>query len=227
MNINTSVYWIHHPKHTNMFSQGYIGVSSNTKQRWNSHSKTPSNLHIQRAIAKYGWDTLIKEVVLVADRDYCLAIETKLRPTRHIGWNVADGGGNPPSAIGKSYPRSDEWRAKQSQAHKGKVSPNKGKPILPHVLEAMRQGNLGRVQSNEDRHKKSLANKGKVWERVMCPSCNTVGGGSSMKRYHFDNCTGAKIFRAITTINGKRVDLGRYATKEQVALVIKKAHSGE
>lgn len=210
-----------------MFTQGYIGISSNIPKRWNSHRKTPSNLHIQRAIAKYGWDNLIKEVVLVADRDYCLDIETKLRHTRHIGWNVANGGGIPPSGLGRTYIRTDEYREKQSKARKGLVSPNKGKPILPHVLEAMRQGNLGRVQSAEDRHKKSLANKGKVWERVICPNCNTVGAIHLMKRYHFNNCTGAKLFRAITTMNGKRVDLGRYATKEQVAMVIQKAHSGE
>ena len=83
-----SVYWIRHPDHTDMFTQGYIGISSNVKQRWESHSKNSSNLHIGRAVKKYGWDNLIKQVVLIADKAYCLAVETKLRPANQIGWNV-------------------------------------------------------------------------------------------------------------------------------------------
>ena len=225
--MNSSVYWIHRPEHTDMFSQGYIGVSNNTKKRWNTHKIATENIYLQRAIKKYGWDSLIKEVVVIADRLYCLAIECKLRSSAAIGWNIVAGGGMPPSSLGKKYIRSAEYREKQSKAHIGQVSANKGKPVLPHVLEAMRQANLGKHQSDESKIKKSLATKGRVSERVLCPNCNTVGGGSSMKRYHFDNCTGAKIFRAVTTINGKRTDLGRYATREQVAIAVKKAHLGE
>ena len=48
-----------------------------------------------------------------------------------------------------------------------------------------------------------------------------------MGRWHFNKCTGAKLLSARTTINGKRLFLGSYATKEQVAMAIKKAHLGE
>ena len=71
----SSVYWIHHPEHTDMFSQGYIGVSKDLKKRWNDHAKRTGNLHLKRAIKKYGWDNLVKEVVLVAEEAYCLMIE--------------------------------------------------------------------------------------------------------------------------------------------------------
>ncbi|CAB4183534.1 grpIintron_endo, group I intron endonuclease [uncultured Caudovirales phage] len=239
MNINTSVYWIHHPKHTNMFSQGYIGVSNNTKVRWNDHSKRPSNLHIERAIKKYGWDNLIKEVVLVANRDYCLDIETKLRPSNQIGWNVVLGGGNPPSSLGKKFIKSEETKAKLSAAKmghrhtpeiealilpnllvkgiptrfiKGQVPYNKGIACSEEKKEAIRKANTGRIQPQEERDKransllghivtqetrdkiriKNMGRKspmlGKHFSKVICPHCNTEGGLSGMKSWHFDNC---------------------------------------
>lgn len=87
------VYWLHNSDHTDMFSQGYIGVSNNTAKRFEEHKNRPSNKHLKNAINKYGWDNLVKEVVLVADKAYCLMIESKLRTTEQIGWNVNKGGG--------------------------------------------------------------------------------------------------------------------------------------
>jgi hypothetical protein len=75
---------------------------------------------------KYGWDNLIKEVVLIADDDYCLNIEKQLRPSDKIGWNIVMGGGKPPSALGKKFVRSEEYRRKQSLSHKGKSAWNVG-----------------------------------------------------------------------------------------------------
>ena len=214
MNINTSVYWIHHPKHTNMFSQGYIGVSNNTKVRWNDHSKRPSNLHIERAITKYGWDNLIKEVVLVADRNYCLNIETKLRHKNSIGWNVVLGGGNPPSSLGKKFICSEETKLKLKIANtgkkhtpemqiklnfnlteggkatrfiKGSVPYNKGIPALPHVVEAVRKANLGSKHTQEHKDKISLANMGRVMNdhtKQKLKEAN-LGREAAMKGKHF------------------------------------------
>ena len=50
----SSVYWIHHPEHTDMFSQGYIGISEDTKRRFRDHQKKNKSIHIKRAIEKYG-----------------------------------------------------------------------------------------------------------------------------------------------------------------------------
>lgn len=80
-----------------MFNQGYIGVSNNTRIRWNGHKSKAGNLHLQRAIKKYGWENLKKDVVLVADEAYCLDVETKLRSRAGIGWNIVAGGGMPPA----------------------------------------------------------------------------------------------------------------------------------
>ena len=237
--MSSSVYWIRHPDHTDMFTQGYIGITNNTKVRWNAHRKKPSNLHIERAVKKYGWDNLVKEVILIADKSYCLAVETKLRPANQIGWNVVSGGGNPPSSLGKTFIRSEEYCKKQSAAKmghrhtpeiealilpnllvqgiptrfvKGQVPYNKGVPALPHVIEAVKKANTGRIHSQEEKDKRSKsmmgrivteetrakisranigrepAMKGKHFPKTQCPHCNIIGGIIPMKRWHFDNC---------------------------------------
>ena len=114
-----SVYWIRAPHHTDMFSQGYIGVSKDTKTRWNYGHKWAhkNNRHenqiLANAINKYGWDNLVKQVILISDSDYCYDIEQKLRPVAEIGWNINIGGVKPPI----SKPRGENY-----------ISPLKGIP---------------------------------------------------------------------------------------------------
>ena len=93
---NCYVYWIRHKNHTNSFTQGYIGISTNPQKRWIAHFKYNGNVHLTRAIEKYGKNNLIKEILLVAKKSYCLSVEALLRPDTNIGWNIAKGGGNPP-----------------------------------------------------------------------------------------------------------------------------------
>jgi len=60
--------------------------------------------------------------------------------------------------------------------------------MLPHVKEILIKSLTGKIQSEESKLKKSLANKGRVFEKVTCPHCNTIGGLTAMKRWHMDNC---------------------------------------
>jgi len=212
--MTTSVYWIHHPEHTDMFTQGYIGITNNTKTRWNDHNKRPSNLHIERAIKKYGWDSLVKEVVLVADRNYCLNIELQLRPKNSIGWNVVLGGGNPLSSLGKKFICSEETKRKLSIANtgkkhtpemqiklnlnlteggkatrfvKGSVPYNKGIPALPHVVESARKANIGSKHTQEHKDKISASNMGRVmndYTKQKLKEAN-LGREAAMKDKHF------------------------------------------
>ena len=87
------VYWIHKPEHTDIFTQGYIGVTKRKAlARWREHLRTTHRpeLKIYLALAKY--DTLVFDVVIIGTREYCQQIETSLRPTPNIGWNTAMGG---------------------------------------------------------------------------------------------------------------------------------------
>ena len=96
------------------------------------------------------------------------------------------------------------------------------KSLGTHLVNATLggKGPNGYKQSEETKQKirlKVLNYKHKI---VTCPKCNTIGGITSMKRWHFDNCTGAKIHKARIYHNGQRIYLGRFATKEQVTHAI-------
>lgn len=188
-----NLYWIRHKDHTDIFSQGYVGVSKNAETRFNQHYSNPVNKHLGFAIKKYGWNNLIKQVILISDDNYCLNIEKKLRPKENIGWNITIGGGLPPSALGKKFGSpSNETKAKMSAAR------------------------IGTKQSEETKKKRSLAITGYKYSIVICPVCKKEGGKTAMKRWHFNNCTGKKgTFKARVSYNSKRIHLGYFATQEE------------
>lgn len=197
-----------------MFTQGYVGVTNDTKTRWNDHNKRPSNLHIERAIKKYGWDSLVKEVILISSRDYCLDIEVQLRPKNQIGWNVVLGGGNPPSTLGKKFICSEETKLKLSIANTGKkhtpemqiklnlnlteggkatrftkgiVPHNKGIACSEETKEAIRKANTGRIQPQEEKDKRAKSMQGHIVTeetRIKIRLAN-LGKESAMKGKHF------------------------------------------
>jgi predicted GIY-YIG superfamily endonuclease len=99
--MNASVYWVRHKDHTNIFVDGYVGVSKNPKTRWEQHKSNlqklkHENLHFQSAFLKYGIENLIFEIVCFANEKYCYQVENKLRSKLNVGWNIAIGGEKPP-----------------------------------------------------------------------------------------------------------------------------------
>jgi len=215
--MTTSVYWIRCADHTDMTSQGYIGVSSRFDRRMWEHYNLEGNRHLKFAIQKYGWDNLVKTQILIADEDYCLDIERKLRPTDDIGWNCTTGGGKPPIsrwnlgtkgltvAWNKGLPWSDEfkenisvkvsklwenpeYREHMSKAHKGQTSAMKGKKHSPESLKKMSQTKLGKKQSQESIDKRAAKLRGSIAPKLTCPHCEAIGGTGAMRRWHFDNC---------------------------------------
>lgn len=78
------------------------------------------------------------------------------------------------------------------------------------------KGVSGYMQSEESRKKKSDKMRGYKYETVVCPHCGTAGGKTSIYRWHFDNCKGAKPrYKIRTTVFGNRVYLGKQHTKEK------------
>jgi predicted GIY-YIG superfamily endonuclease len=166
------VYWVRHADHTDLLTQGYVGVTAHFERRMTEHHKSTGNRHLRHAVQKYGWDSLVKEQILVANEDYCLEIEAKLRPADKIGWNLVKGGGHPPVAVGNKYklgtppwnkgkPHSDktkqklsvsvaklwenpEHRQRMSQATKGRIGPMKGKKQRPESIAKMRLSKIGK-----------------------------------------------------------------------------------
>jgi len=207
-----SVYWIHRPEHTDMFTQGYIGVSRDVVKRWEEHLKKSDNRHLKFAIQKYGWDNLIKKELLISNKDYCLDVESKLRPVDGVGWNLVMGGGLPPVRYG-------------NKDRQGVPSWNKGKPWSKEMKKKLRDAHLGQVAWNKGLTGVQVAwNKGKpihqsaidgATAKVSCIKCKATGSLAGISRWHFDKCIGQRNFRVRVTIDGKRVLIGTFETKEQ------------
>jgi hypothetical protein len=76
------------------------------------------------------------------------------------------------------------------------------------------KGAYGYKQSEQTKQIKSLKLTGYKHSLITCPKCNKTGGETSMKRWHFDKCTGVRPFKARVSIDGKRVCLGNFETKD-------------
>lgn len=100
--ISCSVYWIRAQHHSDLMTEGYIGVARDANKRWkyghfwSQKNNRHDNPKFSNAIAKHGWDNLIKEILVIAPEDYCYELEAKIRAFEQTGWNIAIGGHKPP-----------------------------------------------------------------------------------------------------------------------------------
>lgn len=144
------VYWIRLPEHTDVFSQGYVGVTTKTSaarflehvsaSRWKQKKK----LKISNAICKHGGENLVVDTLVFCDIDYALTVEAKLRPEENIGWNLAKGGSRPPIVRGprpadfcqaiskrtKGVPKTEESKRKASETLTGRNLPEEHKRAI-------------------------------------------------------------------------------------------------
>ena len=161
------VYWIHTKDHSDIFSEGYIGVSNNAKTRWKSghQRQVKNNMHpnirLTNAINEHGWNNLVMEVILIADSDYCHNIEQKLRPSEEIGWNLAIGGGKPPVAKfrGKDYVSPLKGVSRSTPWMIGRTPSNKGVPSSKEACAKMSVAGKGRKQTPEQIEKRVAARR--------------------------------------------------------------------
>lgn len=87
------VYWIRKKDHTDIKTQGYVGVTSNFKERMRSHKKNKNKTPLVDAIKSYGWENLIVEKIYDGlTKEEALEKENHLRPKIMIGWNLQCGG---------------------------------------------------------------------------------------------------------------------------------------
>jgi hypothetical protein len=114
---NYIVYWSRLPLHTDIKTEGYVGISSKSlSERKESHykaakSKRTTNLHFHNALIKYT-DSVIWEIVHSRlSREKAFELENSYRPRINMGWN-SDAGGH--EAISPEWFQDEENKAKHS-----------------------------------------------------------------------------------------------------------------
>lgn len=151
----------------------YIGVTSDTKRRFKFHCgpKTRVRSYIKNAIHEHGKESFDFDVLVVADRRYCLELEARLIiaystlvPT---GYNICGGGEGPVAALTKE---SHPWFGKKfTQEHRDKIgASHKGLKRSQEFCQKLRAINLGKTISKEQRQKISTSLTGKKLTPEHC-----------------------------------------------------------
>lgn len=124
-----TVYWIRKEKHTDILSEGYVGITNNFNRRMAEHNRKGSSI-LGKAITKYSWDSLIKQVVVEGiDQELAELCENMLRPCEMIGWNICIGGLQN-VMIGDSNPmRRAEQKQRSSESQRGELNHSYGKKL--------------------------------------------------------------------------------------------------
>ena len=155
------VYWLKHKDHTNLFSEGYIGVSNNPQERMRHHlieakANRHSDKNLSHAIRKYGAENLSLQIIVIAEKNYCYTLEKKLRPTGFIGWNMREGGYHTPNPFpkGSKMPQEIQQKAKRTIALKRKSGESLGRDkqvmvndiCYPNIVSARKAHNISSTQ---------------------------------------------------------------------------------
>ena len=108
------VYWIRLAEHSDVSTQGYVGITKNLKERIRGHKKNRRKTVLTSAAKKYSWDNLIVEVIYSElSLQEALSTEETLRPDQRIGWNCQRGG---ELGVESSWYDIDSNRQKHSEA---------------------------------------------------------------------------------------------------------------
>lgn len=128
------LYWIKYPHHTDIFTEGYVGITNNPKRRFEEHKKGHKNAHKNKQLPRAIKKGAQMEIVLGdLTMKQALEEEKKYRPVENIGWNLNSGGFIPPSKKGKKYSegkqilKGEERTESQKNASKKHSERMKGK----------------------------------------------------------------------------------------------------
>lgn len=143
-------------KLTSPSNKVYIGITCQAiKKRWangKGYKRCPA---IYKAINKYGWENIKKEILLEnTTESEAKSLETMLiklhkSDNKKYGYNLTEGGDGTTGRI-----LSEEAKKRISEKNKGKI-------ISEEQKERLRQINLGKRQSEETKRKRSESMKGK------------------------------------------------------------------
>lgn len=151
--MNYTLYWIKHKNHTDIKTQGYVGITKfDINIRFETHKKKPNN-HLKYAFLKYGENIEIISILSDIDQDFSKCLEEEYRPYDNIGWNIVKGGGIPPNMKGKKLNLSDDKRKLRSIRMQGTNNHVYGTSSYPKSIEgSISISNFQKNLSTEGKH---------------------------------------------------------------------------
>lgn len=113
------VYWIRNADHTNVYEQGYVGITNNTSRRMAYHEKgvNGDNRRLYEAIQRGAEMEILHEV---GEQTIALQYEKVYRPHPYIGWNINPGGLGTPDQTGKKFTSPNHGMRNKTHSNKTK-----------------------------------------------------------------------------------------------------------
>lgn len=186
------VYWYHLPEHTDLNVQGYVGVTSNLYERDKCHRNYGKGYGVilRKALIKYG-DRVQRRILCSGiTQEMAYEVERLLRPLPKIGWNVAVGGGLPPSCLGRKH--SEETKKRISETNKltksKRVYANSWKGKTGRYSEEHKEhlGSFHKGKSISEEHKKAISEKNSGKDNHMAVPLILVHISNPDKTHVFD-----------------------------------------
>lgn len=135
------IYWIHNDEESDIYTQGYVGITNNLKRRLIEHNRHKDKILHDRNT----------EIVLQGEKEYCKQVEKILRPKKNIGLNIMSGGGMPPDVTG--IKRSDATKLLMSLNNVG----FKGRKHSEETKKKMRESHKGFGKTHTEETKRKLS----------------------------------------------------------------------
>ena len=93
------------------------------------------------------------------------------------------------SKLGKKRaPFTEEWRANMAAKKQGENNPRHGVEVSEETRRRIGDRIRGRKQSDEEKARRSAANRGKVKPKLLCPHCQKMIAVNTYPRWHGDRC---------------------------------------
>lgn len=188
--MQASIYWIRTKEHSDMYSEGYIGVTRNLNRRIKTHKHlAENNAHVNEKLKEslvLFKDSILIDVIFSGEEQECYDKEFELRPRKNIGWNI-DIGGKGCNSGTSGMKMTESFCQKRSIYMIGNkcASGNHKSKSEEHKIK-IGLGNKGKTISEQQKIRQSESMKNKPL--LTCPFCGFIGRGSNMVRWHFKNC---------------------------------------
>jgi group I intron endonuclease len=205
-----NIYWIKRKHHSDIYSEGYVGISNNPKRRFLEHKNSKkSNSTVSNAVNKYE-DIVLETLYENISLEDAKTKEMELRPCKGIGWNLAEGGGAPPNMKGIKRPD-------HAENIKGKNNPFYGKSHTEETKKKLSEMRVGEKnpfygKTRPEHSKKMKALRGKDYPKFKGYFLTPFGKFESYKdaceKLDISNCT---LYNYCVVLYEKEISRGSYA----------------
>lgn len=128
------VYWIRGIEHTDINTEGYVGISNQPFRRLKAHTTDTALVGsrlVRERVNQQGIHSIEHSVIAeCVDLTQAQVLEATLRPVANIGWNIKKGGGTSPDCSGRTHTPETKEKIRQSnlitKGSRTYVSPFKG-----------------------------------------------------------------------------------------------------